>query len=68
MKLYRKRADLWNEPKKASMSCYLGYGESENEPDSVYLELVYKYATEKVTKRKPTFYFNIFIFFLYFIL
>lgn len=48
MKLYRKRADLWNEPKKASMSCYLGYGESENEPDSVYLELVYKYATEKI--------------------
>ena len=45
MKLLRKRSNVNNRPRDASLSAYLGYGQ---EKDDFCIELVYKYATEKL--------------------
>ena len=50
LKLLRKRSNVNSKPKNASFVAYVGAGESEE--DGPYLELVYKYATEKVNVGK----------------
>lgn len=45
MNLLRKRSNVMSTPREASFCSYMGYGEETSSP---YLELFYKYATDKV--------------------
>jgi len=45
MALLRKRSNVYNVPKSASMVGYVGFG---SETEGVFIELLYNYATEKI--------------------